>query len=524
MTPRPGAAGRGVGGPRPTVVVVGGGIAGLAAAWELSGGSERPGGAEPRTANPDVVVLEAGEELGGKLQTEHIGEAMVDVGPDGFLSRRTEATELCREVGLGDALEPIAASGAAIWARGRARTLPTGLALGVPTRFWPVARSGILGWRGALRLLVDVVAPRPDLRGPLGDRAIGPLVARKLGQRVVDTLVDPLVGGIHAGGVADMSAAALYPLLIAAAQQRGSFMRALRRASLGSGSGSGSSSSASADLAGATEPAFWALRGGMATLVERLVERLEGRGVEIRPRTPVTGLDLDVTGGGRPWTLSTPDGEIAADGVVLGVPAGVAGSLLAPHDAEAAGRLQGIDYASVGVVTLAFPADAFSQDLPGTGLLVPRGAEAPADVAGDRRFLVTACTYLSSKWPHLGQPGLVLLRASVGRFGDDRPESLDDRSLVERVVRELRVLVGVAGEPTVTHVTRWPEALPQYRVHHLLRVSAVESGLRRLPPVAVAGSAYQGVGIPACVGSGRAAGQAVLEALQGASNEVGRPG
>ena len=171
-------------------------------------------------------MLEASPRLGGPLQSVEVGGAVVDLGPDGFLGRRPEAVDLCREVGLGDALEPVAARGASVWARGRLRPLPEGLALGIPTRFWPTARSGIVGVRGSLGLARDAVLPRPDVRGPIGDRAIGPLVSRKLGQRVVDLLVDPLIGGIHAGSVDDMSAAATFPPLLAAAQRRGGLMRA----------------------------------------------------------------------------------------------------------------------------------------------------------------------------------------------------------------------------------------------------------------------------------------------------------
>ena len=204
------------------VVVVGGGIAGLAAAWELTGGPE------PAPDAPEVVVLESSDRLGGVLQTVSFGGRAVDVGPDGFLGRRPEAAGLCREVGVGEALVPIAASGASIWARGRLRRLPEGLALGIPTRLWPTVRSGTLGLRGQVGLVRDALLPRPDVRGPMGDRSVGPLVARKLGRGVVDTLVDPMMGGIHAGSVDDMSAAAVYTPLLAAAQRRGGLMRALR--------------------------------------------------------------------------------------------------------------------------------------------------------------------------------------------------------------------------------------------------------------------------------------------------------
>ncbi len=203
-------------------VVVGGGISGLVATWELTGGAV--GRAEKRR----VTLIEASPRLGGPLRSEMFGGRLVDMGPDGFLGRRPEAVELCHELGLVAALEPIAAHGASVWARNRLRPLPEGHALGIPTRFWPTVRTGALGPAGMLGLARDALLPRPDVRGPMGDRSVGPLVTRKLGRQVVDTLVDPLFGGIYAGTVDDMSAAATYPPLLAAAQRRGSLMRRLR--------------------------------------------------------------------------------------------------------------------------------------------------------------------------------------------------------------------------------------------------------------------------------------------------------
>jgi oxygen-dependent protoporphyrinogen oxidase len=216
--------------------------------------------------------------------------------------------------------------------------------------------------------------------------------------------------------------------------------------------------------------------------------------------------------------LQTTEGPVAADAVVLAVPAGLAADLLAPHDADTATLLRGIDYSSVALVTLAYPEAAVPEDLVGTGLLVPHGTPAPprlADAIGDGTLLVTACSYLSIKWPHLARPGERLLRASVGRFGDERFAAMGDDELAARVAAELRVLLDIEGEPTSTLVTRWTDALPQYRVHHLLRVTGIEAAVKRLPAMAVAGAAYRGVGIPACVASGRAAAQTVLQALSG---------
>jgi oxygen-dependent protoporphyrinogen oxidase len=495
-----------------TVAVVGGGIAGLAAAWELTGGAGGPG---PGT--PQVVVLEAGERLGGKLRSAELAGTTVDLGPDGFLGRRPEAAALCRELELGDDLVPIGASGAAVWARGRRRPLPDGLHMGIPTRFLPVARSGILGAGGTIRLLVDVVAPRPDRHPSIGDRALGPLVAARLGSEVVERLVDPLVGGIHAGGVEAMSSAAILPLLLAVAPRRTGLMRAVRQAAEkqtgGDRPGGGAGDGAGAGNGDAERPpAFWALRHGLASLTDRLATRLGQRGVTFRTASPVELVDRR-SGSGPSWVLHTAEGPVVADGMVLAVPAGPAATLLAPHDDDATKLLGGIEYASVSVVTLAYPAESLPDDLYGTGLLVPVGSPVPATAGLDGTFMVTACTYLSTKWPHLARPGTALVRASVGRFGDDRAAALDDAALAARVVAELRVLLGVGADPLALEVTRWPDAFPQYRVHHLLRVTAIESALTRLPALAVAGSAYRGVGIPACVAGGRAAARTVLESL-----------
>ncbi len=465
------------------VVVVGGGISGLTAAWELTGGSVH------RPDAPDVTVLEASPRLGGPLRSEVLGGRVVDLGPDGFLGRRPEALELCHDVGLAEALVPVAARGASVWARGRLRPLPEGHALGIPTRFWPTARSGIVGARGTLGLAHDAVLPRPDVRGPIGDRAIGPLVTRKLGRRVVDMLADPLIGGIHAGSVDDMSAAATFPPLLAAAQRRGGLMRALR------------AEVPAPDPDG--PPLFWALEGGMASLIGTLAAVLRTRGADVRLSSPVDVLERSSTG---TWTLGAAGGAFEADAVVLATPTPAAAALLRPHDDEAAGLLDSIDYASVVLVTFRVGVDDLPSTLVGTGFLVPRHAPHK----GREPWAVTACTYLDRKWAHLNRDGEVLLRASLGHVDDTRARSWSDDEVADRAWEELGGLMGVGGQPHSARVVRYDDAFPQYRVHHLLRTAGVESALGRLGGIAVAGAAYRGVGIPACIASGRAAAHALL--------------
>ena len=274
---------------RPTIAVVGGGIAGLAAAWELVVGPERDG-----TPIPEVHVFEADHRLGGKLRSAEFAGREVDLAADAFLGRRPEATELCHEIGVADQLIPVGTTGASIWARGHLRAMPDGLNLGVPTRWWPLARSGILGPVESLRVAKDVALPHFATANVVGDRSVGEIVVERLGRPVVDRLVDPLVGGIHAGSVDDLSAAATFPALIAAAHQPGSFMHRLGRAR-------STQPIVSERPEGA--PPFWSLAGTTASLADRLVAVLEERGdtsIPARGSTPSTAV-------GPAWSAAAGD-------------------------------------------------------------------------------------------------------------------------------------------------------------------------------------------------------------------------
>jgi oxygen-dependent protoporphyrinogen oxidase len=483
------------------IAVVGGGIAGLSAAWELVTGRDAPVG----TDSPSVVIIESDDRVGGKLQRQSFAGRTVDLAPDAFLGRRPEATELCQELGITEELVPVGASGAAVFARGRLRTLPQALNLGVPTRWWPLARSGILSWPELMGVGRDLVRTRRP-EHVIGDRAVGDIVGERLGLPVVERLADPLVGGINAGGVDKLSAAATFPLLLAASQQPGSLMRNLRPPRpLPPPSTEAVPTTESAD--GKPAPVFWSLREGTASLADRLVDRLSTWNVEVRTGTTVDALKP--AGAGWDLALSGPgDDCLQVDGVVLAIPAPGAGALLEPHAAVAAELLRSVAYASVAVITLAFPRTALPRPLEGTGFLVPRGSTIDGKAA-----LMTGCTYLSEKWPHLDRPDDVLLRMSVGRFGDERARALDDQELIRVAVAELSSLLRLSGPNSESTVTRWDHAFPQYRVGHLIKVAMIEDEVASLGAVAVAGAHLQGVGIPACIGSGRTAARAVLKAL-----------
>ena len=494
-----------------TVAVIGGGMAGLAAAWELSA-------AAPSIR---VVVFEQQEHLGGKVRTEVFAGRPLDVGPDAFVARRPEALRLCHELGLDAELVAPAARTAYVLARGRLRPLPGGLALGVPTRLGALARSGICSRRGLLRPLLDtaglVGAPAA---GPGGtdeeatpvDRSVGEVVTRRLGPEVAAGLAGPLIGGIHAGDIDEMSAAAVFPALLDADRRR-SLMRGLRSATQPSADGG---------------PVFLTVRGGLGRLVEVLDAALRRRGVEVRVGRRVDALERadaarsahapgGTAAGGGTWTVVSGTDTVTADAVVVAVPAGAAAALLRPHDAALAATLAGVRYSSVGIVTLRFRPGDVTTSLDGSGFLVARarrGGDGP---------LVTGCTWLTSKWPALADDDVVV-RVSVGRAGDRRHEGLDDETLVRRCLDELRPVMGLRGDALDTLVTRWPAAFPQYAVGHLGRVAAMEAAVGGLPRVAVAGAALHGVGVPACIGSGRRAARAVTAAWVDRAEAAGRAG
>jgi protoporphyrinogen/coproporphyrinogen III oxidase len=500
---------------RPTVVVVvGAGIAGLAAAWELVAG---PGGAD--RGRPDVVVLEESDRIGGKLLSGEFAGRTVDLAADAFLARRPEATELCAELGLDDQLVPVGASGASIWARGRLRPMPPGLHLGVPTRWWPVARSGLLSAPESLRVARDLFSVRLVPGTEFGDRSVGDIVGERLGRPVVERLVDPLIGGINAGGVDHLSAAATFPLLLAAARQPGSLMHRLGKAAAPT-QVSDPERPKRPDRPDQPDPVFWSLAGSTADLARATADALVERGGTIRTGASVEAIERSGSGrpGAGPWRLHLGSGPaLRADAVVLAVPAARAAVLLAPITPEAAGALSTISYASVAVVTLSLAERAIGDELTGTGFLVPR-----TSTIDGRPALITGCTYLDRKWPHLARPGDQLVRASVGRRGDHRQQDLDDDELTASVVGELAQLVDLDGAPLASRVTRWDDAFPQYDVGHLVKVGAIEKAVRAHAGLAVAGAAYRGVGIPACIGSGRTAARDVLASLAQEHPAAGR--
>ncbi|MFE4815418.1 protoporphyrinogen oxidase [Streptomyces sp. NPDC056704] len=446
------------------VVVIGGGIAGLAAAHRLLDRGAR------------VTVLEASDRVGGKLLPGEIAGARVDLGAESMLARRPEAVALAREVGLADRLQPPATATASLWTRGALRPMPKGHVMGVPGT--ATALSGVLSDEGLARIERDAELPRTEVGD---DVAVGEYVAARLGREVVDRLVEPLLGGVYAGDAYRLSMRMAVPQLFAAVRTHVSLTEAVREIQ------------AKAAAAQQTGPVFMGIEGGVGQLPLAVARSVRARGGEILTGTTVTELRRVEDGG---WRVVAGGRVLHADGVVVAVPAGAAAALLRAEAPAAATELAGVEYASMALVTLAYRrADITLPE--GSGFLVP-----PVD-----GHTIKASTFASRKWGWIAEenPDLLVLRTSVGRYGETEVLGRDDADLVDVSRHDLREATGLAAEPVATRVTRWDDGLPQYPVGHHTRVARVREHVAKLPGLAVCGAAYDGVGIPACVASAYAA-------------------
>ncbi len=520
---------RGGNGGRPaSVVIVGGGIAGLAAAFFL------------REHGLSVTVLEGSPRLGGKLAVSQLAGISVDEGAEALLARRAEGVDLIGAVGLSGELVQPGTTAARIWTRGTMAPLPRRQSMGVPADFDELDRSGILSAAGSARARQDLLLPaaRRD-----GDVSVGSWVGDRMGQEVVDRLVDPLLGGVYAGRSEDLSFEATLPALAAQSRRHaglaaaaaallpapsgptgGAAAAAVTPAGVAAGGGPGPGPARAGGEPGsgpAPAPVFTTLAAGLGTLPPVLAG---ASAAKIRTGAMVRELARGPGG----WRLaigpvSAPE-QLDADAVILAVPALPAGRLLAglPGTSAAAAALAEIGYASMAVITLAYPAAAFPELPGGSGYLVPAVDGRP----------VKAVTFSSVKWPHLARPAdssapggaLQIVRASIGRIGDDAVLQRDDGELAALAAADLATATGVRGRPAATRVTRWGSGLPQYNVGHLDRVAAIRAGVAAQPGLAVCGAAYDGIGIPACIATARLAAAQVLAYLESGTAAAAGPG
>ena len=456
---------------QPHVAVVGGGIAGLAAAFFL------------REVPCRVTVLEGSPRLGGKLSVSEIAGVMVDEGAEALLFRRPEGTGLVAAAGLEGELTWPGTTAARIWSRGRMYPLPRRQVLGVPADLAELADTGLLSSDGMARARQDLGLPATARDG---DVPVAAFVAARFGHEVVDRLVDPLLAGVYAGRSEELSFEATLPAV--AAESR-------KHASLAEAAGA-----LLPDPAGPRAPdpvpVFTTLAGGLGELPAAVAA---ASGASVRTNVMVRALDRTATG----WRLtvgSRHDEEyLTADAVILAVPGSPAARLLggAPGAVAAVAALREIRYASMAIVTLAYQAAAFPRPLEGSGYLVPAADGRP----------VKAVTFSTVKWPHLRHAGdgLHIVRCSLGRIGEESLLQSGDAELARLAAEDLTAATGAQRAPVAARVTRWGGGLPQYTVGHLDRVARIRSAVAAQPGLAVCGAAYDGVGIPACVATARAA-------------------
>ncbi len=448
-------------------VVVGGGIAGLTVARDLV------------AAGREVLVLEGSPRVGGKLRIEEVGGIQVDVGAESVLARRPEAVALIEDLGL--PLVHPATAAASLWTRGGLHPLPRSV-MGVPADVEEVAASGVLGEEGLARLRHETPG-RALADGE--DATVADLVGGRLGREVVDRLVEPLLGGVYAGHADLLSVRATLPV-VAAWSDAPSLVGAAAEAIGPSG--------------GEAAPVFAGIEGGLGLLPEALVDH---GGFTVRPGATVRGLRRTSTGFALVVGPTTVAEEVPADEVVIAVPPSPAARLLEAVAPDAARELAGIETASMAVITLAFRA-ADVPDVPGSGFLVP-----PID---GRTIKASTFSFAKWGWVRAAGDGLLVLRTSVGRHREERALQVADDELVAASLVDLAAAVGLTAVPVDSHVQRWGGGLPQYAVGHLDRVARIRSAVAAVPGLAVCGAAYDGVGIPAVIGSARRAATALAQA------------
>jgi oxygen-dependent protoporphyrinogen oxidase len=469
------------------IAIIGGGIAGLAAAYELE--KARGSGAAV-----EYTLIEERPRLGGSLASEIVGGAVLERGPDSFLTEKPAAAELCRELGLGDELIPSndAARKTYILTHNRLVALPDGLMFLVPTKLVPTAMTRLFSVRTKMRMAMELLhPPRPSD----GDESVAALVERHFGQEAVDRLADPLLSGIYGGDATQLSAQTVLPRLVAMETKYGSLTRGMLAAhrkmrAMAKTTPNGTNRSGAI---------FTALRGGMSQLVGAIVARLDGR--RIRSSTPVSGIEKTANG----WSVQASGATETFDALIVATQAWVAGKLLAPVDEALGSELGGIPYSSSITVNLIYDEGKLGTLPEGFGFLVP---------AVEGRD-VLACTFAHRKFLGRTPQGKAVFRAFLG--GMKRTDLLaeSDEALVAVVRREMSEILGVKTigaevEPEFAQVTRWRRAMAQYAVGHKERMQRINARLAALPGLRLVGNAYDGIGVPDCIRLGRNAAKELL--------------
>ncbi len=498
---------------RKRVAVLGGGIAGLAAAYTL-------GRAREAGAPLEELLIEGRDRLGGVIRTEHIDGFVIEAGPDSFLAEKPEAAALARELGLGDSL--IGSNDGQrrtyILHRGRLIPLPDGLMFLVPTRLWPMITTSLLPFSSKLAMAAELFAKRPSGNGD-ADESVASFVRRHFGEAMLENVADPLLAGVYGGDSGALSVRSVLPRFFEMERQHGSLTRATLRAMRQRRKATAKSTSRlDSGGAGAAArnplPLFMTLREGLGQLTGKLVDRLDMARVHLGQR--VAGIELAPGGPGgavdrcsRRYEIFCEGGQaFDADAIILAMPTHECSRLLSPFHPALGGLLGEIPYSSSMTVSLGYAEGAREHLPPGFGYLVPRKE--------GRRML--ACTFVHRKFNHRAPEGKALLRCFLGGSRDPDALKLPDEEVVTLVRRDLNEVLNFSFDPLFCRIHRWPASMAQYPVGHAERLARIQSRLTDLPGIYLAGNAYSGIGISDCIRTGRAAAQRAIATSAPASS------
>ncbi len=491
-----------MGGKVKRLAVIGGGIAGLAAAYYAARRfGERVG----------ISVLEQAGYWGGKIVTERIDGFVIEGGPDTFLASKPWAVQLCRELGMVERLHGTNPDQKTTYILHRhlLHPLSGGLTMMIPTQFGGILRSGLISWPGKLRMGLEYLLP-PAMSN--GDESIGQFISRRLGRQAYEGLIEPLMSGIYAGDGDQLSVLATFPYLRDLEQRHGGLIKgalALRtKQAIKEASGTPQHNPTVREgeptrlaLPG-TRSLFLTPENGLGEIVENLITRLNLLGVEMRLRSAIARIEKLAD---RYRLIEYTGQVLEAEAVILALPAFVAADLLEAIHPGLADELRTIEYVTTATVSLAFHENDLGRPLDGYGYVIPRREGRTA----------LACTWTSTKFPHRAPQGKALVRVFIGRAGQEEAITWDESSLLAIARAEVRETLGITADPILDRVFIWEKAMPQYAVGHLQRLDRITTALRALPGLALAGNAYQGIGIPDCVHSGEQAVWRVAEVLQG---------
>ena len=467
------------------IAIIGGGISGLSAAYALE---EKRKSAVPL----EYVLFESSTRLGGVLVTDHVDGCIVEAGPDSFLTEKPWATDLCKQIGLGDQLIGSNDSDRKTYivTNRKLVVMPDGLMFMVPTKIIPTVLSPLFSWRTKFRMAAEWFHPPHKATA---DETVAQMVERHYGPEMVDLLADPLLSGVYGGEASQLSVRSVLPRFADMESQYGSLGRAMLA----------SRKKIKAASKGPARPLFTSLKDGMQQMIDALVARLDANA--LRTTSPVESLLPQSDGGG--WTVCARYKTNRFDAVILATPAQAGAAVLRGSNEKLAQELAGIQYGSSVTVTLGYDEKVRRSLPPGFGFLVPRSE--------GRRML--AATFVHNKFPHRAPENRAIVRCFLGGARDEQILQSSQEEILEIVRRELREIIGLIAEPLFARVYKWKSAMAQYTVGHLERLQRIESLRQQLPTLALAGNGYSGIGVPDCVRSGTEAAAKVLASM-GLSN------